>query len=198
MTSQPHTCDAPPHLRPTSRLLLLHLLAICLFAPTAPLRLSFQLVSKKAAKKKKKSGAAEIFSERTPISDHTGGISGQERSRWEAKVGQAPFYKHGEGRGLCARASERVRACTCVPERGSKWATNCFIYTADKHPNTSISWETEKHRGTTDAIILLNKNAKQRRQKPAAAQETLYLTHIIDCKLIPKNLALPVLTHGTL
>lgn len=32
-------------------------------------------------------------------------------------------------------------------------------------------------------------------KKPAAAQETLYSTHIIDCKLIPKNLALLVLTH---
>lgn len=105
----------------------------------------------------KKNGAAKkISSERTPISDHTGGISEQERGRWEAKVGQAPFYKHGEGREVRVQVS----VCTCVPERGLKWATNCFIYTADKHPNTSISWETQKHRGTTDAIILWNKNAK--------------------------------------
>lgn len=164
MTSPLHTCYAPPHLRPTSRLLLLlHLLAIFLSAPAAPLRLSFQLVLKEGSKKKR--GGKNVSLSETPISDHTGGISEQERGRWEAKVGQAPFYKHGEGRGLCACASEWVRACTCVPVRGSKWATNCFIYTADKHPNTSMSWEMEKHGGTTDAIILLNKNAKQRREK---------------------------------
>lgn len=59
-----------------------------------------------------------------------------------------------------------------------------------------MSWETEKHGGTTDAIILLNKNAKQRREKKtAAAQETLHSTHIIDRKLIPKNLAPLVLAH---
>lgn len=57
-----------------------------------------------------KTAANKMFSKRLPISDHTGGISERQRGRWEAKVGRAPFYKHGEGRGPCA--SECVHVCS--------------------------------------------------------------------------------------
>lgn len=93
----------------------------------------------------------------------------------------------------------RVPVSECVRARVFLWGVRNEPQTVSftQLTNTLIlqcPGETEKHRGTADAIILLNKNAKQRREKPAATQETLYLTHIIYCKLIPKNLALLVLT----
>lgn len=95
---------------------------------------------------------------------------------------------------VCQWVSACVRACVFLWGVRNEPQTVSFTQLT----NTLIlqcPGETEKHRGTADVIILLNKNAKQRHEKPAAAQETLYLTHIIDCKLIPKNLALLVLTH---
>lgn len=68
-----------------------------------------------------------------------------ERQKWDRLL----FINMVRGE-VCVRVpvSECVRACTCVPVRGLKWATNCFIYTADKHPNTSMSWgdgETQRY-----------------------------------------------------
>lgn len=83
---------------------------------------------------KKTAAGRQIFPELTPISYHAGEITNGEHGRWEGKVGQAPFYKYTERREVCV--------CVCVFHlflRGNlKSAKNFFIYTSDKHPNTSI------------------------------------------------------------
>lgn len=152
MTSQLHTCYASPHLPPTSRLfLLLHLPAIFLLAPTSPLRLSFQLVLKTAGRRKK----FPLSEHQLAITPEELAISEQERGRWEAKVGQAPFYKHGEGREVRVQVSARVflRGVRKEPKTVSfTQLTNTLII--------QFPGRRRKHRGTTDAIILWNKNAK--------------------------------------
>lgn len=113
VTWQLHTCNSPPcltcHLPPV----------VSSFSDFLPF---FSLLPRlhSASRSSLLYGAAKFFFERIPISDHTGGISEQERGRWDAKVGQAPFYEHGEG------ASEWVSEWVPVPERGFEMSHKLF------------------------------------------------------------------------
>lgn len=115
-----------PHLQPTScLLLLLHLLSIFLFAPSAPFALSFQLVLRRQQRGSKFSQSAHQLAI-TPekLANES---TADEREKWDKLL----FINTQRG------------VCVCVPKRGFKQAKKCFIYTSDKHPNTSIPWAAD-------------------------------------------------------
>lgn len=123
-----------------------------LYSPSYPSSLHFSLCPLDSFRSlvpacfKKTAAGRQIFPELTPISYHAGEITKRERSRWEEKVGQAPFYKHTERQEVCICMC--VCVCTCVycmcvsvvPKRRIKQARNSLIYTSDKHLKTSNPW----------------------------------------------------------
>lgn len=131
---------------------------------------------------KKATAGRQIFSERTPISYHTGEISEREHGRWEGKVGQAPFYKHGEGRGLCVcvTASAFLRGVSNEPETVSfTQPTNTLILQFPARQNNI------KHIWYNYTFKWQCKAAPSKANYHSAA---LYSLHITNSKSTPSTL----------